>query len=306
MRALLPLRLATLIGLAAGVAFADAPAKSLRPLANPAAAAATAPVPVTALPAAPSAVTPALPMSRPPRPRPAALLVPPPISPPPDDAVAQALAEASAAPPPPAKGLFGLLRPARRPDGAASGQNAAAVREKPSKRAAASAKGAICGDPAIKGEALAPIKGKVKGCGIADPVRVTAVKGIRLSTGATVSCDTARALKSWVSKAVEPVYGKGKVVELKVAASYACRSRNNQRGNKISEHGRGNAIDISGFVFSNGKEVSVLRGYDRKMRQVHKAACGIFGTTLGPGSDGFHEDHLHYDVARHRGGPYCR
>jgi hypothetical protein len=27
---------------------------------------------------------------------------------------------------------------------------------------------------------------------------------------------------------------------------------------------------------------------------------------LGPGSDGFHEDHLHYDVARHGGGAYCR
>jgi hypothetical protein len=105
---------------------------------------------------------------------------------------------------------------------------------------------------------------------------------------------------------VEPVYGKGRVVELKVAASYACRPRNNQRGNRISEHGRGNAIDISGFVFSNGKEVSVRGGFDRKMRQVHKAACGIFGTTLGPGSDGFHEDHLHYDVARYRNGPYCR
>jgi hypothetical protein len=39
---------------------------------------------------------------------------------------------------------------------------------------------------------------------------------------------------------------------------------------------------------------------------MHRAACGTFGTTLGPGSDGMHEDHFHYDTARHRNGAYCR
>jgi hypothetical protein len=39
---------------------------------------------------------------------------------------------------------------------------------------------------------------------------------------------------------------------------------------------------------------------------MHRAACGRFGTTLGPGSDGMHEDHLHFDTARHANGPYCR
>ena len=41
------------------------------------------------------------------------------------------------------------------------------------------------------------------------------------------------------------------------------------------------------------------------MRAAHRAACGIFGTTLGPGSDGYHEDHLHFDTVS-RGSPYCR
>ena len=34
--------------------------------------------------------------------------------------------------------------------------------------------------------------------------------------------------------------------------------------------------------------------------------AGIFGTTLGPGSDGYHEDHMHFDTAHQRGGAYCR
>ena len=45
---------------------------------------------------------------------------------------------------------------------------------------------------------------------------------------------------------------------------------------------------------------------DKAIRKAQKAACGIFGTTLGPGSDGYHEDHLHFDTASYRNGSYCR
>ena len=48
----------------------------------------------------------------------------------------------------------------------------------------------------------------------------------------------------------------------------------------------------------------VLGGYDRTLRRVHSGACGIFGTTLGPGSDGYHEDHLYFDTAASRNGPH--
>ena len=298
------LRLAILVWLVAGVASAEAPNRSIRPVPKPVMAQPVETLrPVTPVATA-VAVPTSLPMTLRPRARPADLLLPAPIasaSQPGADA-----AQAAAAPSQRSGGLFGFLRPAKRPSALAEGQKAAAVREKSPNKPALSNKGSVCGNPAIKGEPLAPITSKVKGCGIAEPVRLTSVNGIRLANGATVTCDTARALQTWVTKAVEPVYGKGKVVELRIAASYACRPRNNQRGNRISEHGRGNAIDIAAFVFSNGKETPVLRGYDKKMRQVHKAACGIFGTTLGPGSDGFHEDHLHFDIARYRNGPYCR
>ena len=48
-----------------------------------------------------------------------------------------------------------------------------------------------------------------------------------------------------------------------------------------------------------------LRNF-KTLRPAHKAACGVFGTTLGPGSDGYHEDHMHFDTAAHRNGSYCR
>lgn len=165
--------------------------------------------------------------------------------------------------------------------------------------------GFVCGDPDIRGDELAPVTSKVKGCGIDEPVRVTSIDGIRLRGTATINCETASALKTWIEKGMRPSMIK-EVVELRIAGSYVCRPRNNVRGNKISEHGRGKAVDIAAFVFSDGSEWTVSRDYNRQMRKAHKAACGIFGTTLGPGSDGYHEDHLHFDTAGYRNGPYCR
>lgn len=165
--------------------------------------------------------------------------------------------------------------------------------------------GSVCGDPAIRGEDIARITSKVRGCGIEEPVRVTMVDGIRLNSPATIDCPTARALRTWVDDGLRPAFRGKEIVELRIAASYICRSRNNVRGAKISEHGRGRAVDVAGVVFSDGSEITVSDDYGPALRRAHKAACGIFSTTLGPGSDGYHEDHLHFDTANNRG-PYCR
>lgn len=198
-----------------------------------------------------------------------------------------------------------LLRPRQRPVAAPLPEAPKAGRQK-SQRQKKRRGGALCGAPDIEGEVLARIRSNVRGCGIAEPVRVSQVAGVRLSPPATMDCDTAIALKSWLKKGMRPAFGNRKVVGLRIAADYVCRSRNNIRGNEVSEHGRGKAIDISGFLLEDGREWSVAQDYNRQMRRAHKAACGIFGTTLGPGSDGFHEDHLHFDTAKNRGGPYCR
>lgn len=167
-------------------------------------------------------------------------------------------------------------------------------------------KGSVCGDPDIRGEELKPIKGTSRGCGLAEPVRVTSISGVALNPGATIGCDTAAALKDWIETGMGPAFGRREVVELKIAASYICRTQNNRRGAKISEHGRGNAIDISAFVMADGTVWTVEEDYNRQIARAHAEACGIFGTTLGPGSDGYHEDHLHFDIADHGNGPYCR
>ncbi|WP_253913462.1 extensin family protein [Pseudoruegeria sp. HB172150] len=204
--------------------------------------------------------------------------------------------------PPPA-----VPAPAERPKGLK------ALFRAPDKPAGYPKKGSVCGDPAIRGQELPPIPAKLRGCGLQNPVQITSVDGIALSTPATVSCHTAVALRSWVTRTVKPAVGNtgGGLTGLRVAASYSCRTRNNVPGAKISEHGRGNAIDISGLILKDGTVMSILRGWRDNvggpiLRKIHAQACGTFGTVLGPQSDRYHQDHLHLDVAKHGYGPYCR
>ena len=173
-------------------------------------------------------------------------------------------------------------------------------------------RGMVCGNPEIQGEVVGFVPGRISGCGISDAVRVKSVSGVGLSQQAMMDCTTAKALNRWVNNGVKPALrSKGHVVELRVAAHYACRTRNNQPGARISEHGTGRAIDISGFRMDDGQVITVLnhwdaRGFRTAMRKMHRTACGPFGTVLGPDSDRFHRDHFHFDTAQYRSGPFCR
>ena len=80
--------------------------------------------------------------------------------------------------------------------------------------------------------------------------------------------------------------------------SYACRGRNNIVGARISEHGKANALDIHAFKLTDGKAVvptDPLVASDVR-EALRKSACDRFNTVLGPGSDGYHEDHVHVDL----------
>lgn len=174
-------------------------------------------------------------------------------------------------------------------------------------------RGSICGDRAIRGQAIARIRGRISACGIENPVKVTSVDGVALSTPATLDCTTAKALKHWVHNGAKPAVGRmgGGIQSLRVVAHYACRTRNNQPGAKISEHGRGRAIDIAAINLKNGTALTVLSDWrtNRKgtaLKRMHKAACGPFGTVLGPNANKYHQDHFHFDTARYRSGTYCR
>lgn len=157
--------------------------------------------------------------------------------------------------------------------------------------------------------------GRVSGpgaCGVEDAYSVVQAGGVRLSRPATLSRRAARQLDVWLRTEAIPEIGKrgGGLVEIRVASHYACRTRNSLPGARLSEHAKGNAIDIAAFVLADGTRLTVLDDWDgpnsRLMRRLHASACGAFGTVLGPASDRHHRDHFHFDVADYRSGAYCR
>lgn len=171
----------------------------------------------------------------------------------------------------------------------------------------------ICGNNAILGRKVSPIQGTLKGCGVSNPVEVYSVGGVELSPPAVMTCDAAKALNKWVNKGVKPAIGSlgGGPAKFSVAAGYSCRTRNNQPGAKVSEHGKGKAIDISQLTLVNGKTLNVLSHWGKGaegqlLAKMHKSACGPFGTVLGPNADKYHKDHFHFDVAKYGNGAYCR
>jgi len=174
--------------------------------------------------------------------------------------------------------------------------------------------GKVCRNKRLIGKEVPPVPGKLRGCGIKKgAIKLYQVDGVKLSTPAVMTCDTAKALEKWVEKGLKRSvrsFGGG-AKEIKVAAGYSCRTRNNRPGAKISEHGKGKAIDISAIKLKSGESISVLKDWNngkkgRILKKMHKQACGPFGTVLGPNADRYHKDHFHFDIAKHRGGPYCR
>lgn len=176
-------------------------------------------------------------------------------------------------------------------------------------RQAAIIRGQVCNDPAIQGEAIGRVEGRGR-CGIDNAVRVKSVLGVSLQPSARMDCTTANALKRWVDEGLMPATDN-QAASMRIVSGYSCRFRNSAASGKLSEHSFGRAIDIAAIGLKDGREMTLLTGWNTERdgpawRQMWRAACGPFGTVLGPESNRFHRDHFHFDTARYRSGSYCR
>lgn len=149
------------------------------------------------------------------------------------------------------------------------------------------------------------------GCGGEDMVSLEAVvlpdgSRVTVTPPATLRCDMASAIADWVRRDVAILAaGQGaRLLGIDNFDSYSCRGRNRVFGAKLSEHGKGNALDIRAFKLANGSNLSLTSvDVTRPLREAMRlSACTRFTTVLGPGSDGYHEDHVHVDLAQRRGG----
>lgn len=157
------------------------------------------------------------------------------------------------------------------------------------------------------------------GCGIDKPISVTKIlPGVDLAPEGTMRCETALHLAEWLKTIVIPAAelalpDRGKLTAFNQASTYICRKRNSAETGKISEHARGNAIDIASLRFEKGDmPMTIVTQEDSSMdaafqRSLNATACLSFSTVLSPGSDAAHQDHMHLDVMARKGGyRFCR
>ncbi len=156
---------------------------------------------------------------------------------------------------------------------------------------------------------LPPITGPGE-CGAPDVVRLEAVvlpdqSRVAITPPAILRCTMAEAIVSWVREEAAP-HALDLGSSLKTVtnlASYDCRGRNGVPGAKLSEHGKANALDIHALRLADGRNIELTDPkVSRDFREQLRAdICMRFNTVLGPGSDGYHENHIHVDLEERRG-----
>jgi hypothetical protein len=147
------------------------------------------------------------------------------------------------------------------------------------------------------------------GCGGEDLVRLEAIvladkRQVAVKPAAILRCKMAAAIADWIRSDVAPLAQNlgSTISDLDNFDSFECRGRNRVVGAQLSEHGRANALDVRAFKLANGKQISLTdRSVPRDLREtVLHSVCARFSTVLGPGSDWYHEDHIHLDLMERR------
>jgi hypothetical protein len=202
--------------------------------------------------------------------------------------------------------------PVVEPEKPALTKQAPAEADKPAEQAAAEQPPSACRLALTDAIAIAPSIPDIKGaggCGGEDLVRLEAVvlpdkRRISVKPAAILRCAMASAVADWIRTDVVPLASSlgSTLSDLDNFDSFECRGRNRVVGARLSEHGRANALDIRALKLANGQSLSLTdRSVPRELREtLLHSACTRFSTVLGPGSDGYHEDHIHLDLMERR------
>ncbi|AMJ62529.1 extensin-like domain-containing protein [Bosea sp. PAMC 26642] len=157
------------------------------------------------------------------------------------------------------------------------------------------------------------------GCAVVDPVVVTAL-ALRKEAGAgevafeppvTIGCAMALRVSEWLDTSVQPLaqgHFERDIAALRVGGGHECRRRNRGTAGPLSEHSTGQALDIFAFQLGKTKQETVTvvvekpggLVQDRFLTAIRQSACGAFNTSLGPGADAAHANHLHVDIQERR------
>ena len=146
-------------------------------------------------------------------------------------------------------------------------------------------------------------------CGIDYPVKVSAIGSVRMRPAATLTCTMAASFAAWTKRELVPAarlrYWSG-VKQINQGSSFSCRNIAGE--GVLSEHGKGNALDVMSIELNNGDKIDVRKPGLFSFRQrgflntVRADGCSYFTTVLGPGYNYDHRNHFHFDVKNRRNG----
>ncbi|MEI9400972.1 extensin family protein [Mesorhizobium sp. Cs1330R2N1] len=146
-------------------------------------------------------------------------------------------------------------------------------------------------------------------CGIDYPVKVSAIGSVAMKPAATLTCNMAATFAAWTKNELQPAarwrYFSG-VKAIHQGSSYSCRNIAGE--GVLSEHGKGNALDVMSIELNNGDDIDVrkpglfafrTRGF---LNNVRADGCEYFTTVLGPGYNYDHRNHFHFDIKNRKSG----
>jgi hypothetical protein len=150
-------------------------------------------------------------------------------------------------------------------------------------------------------------------CRIDFPIKVSALPGsVGLKPAATLNCQMALTFAKWTKNELNPAARRrywSRVKTIHQLSSYSCRRINGSHS--MSEHSKGNALDVGRIELSNGRDIDVekpglfafrTRGF---LGTVRADGCEYFSTVLGPGYNYDHRNHFHFDLAKRRNGRHA-
>jgi hypothetical protein len=144
-----------------------------------------------------------------------------------------------------------------------------------------------------------------KGCGWRNAVSFSHAGGAHAGID-HMTCETAAAFALWMAHEVQPAaaeYFGANVRSVHNMGTYSCRNILGSKALKMfrSQHARANAIDVSAFVLSDGRTISVAKSWksdgveSKFLHRIHDRACRYFRVTLGPDYNAAHSNHFHLD-----------
>jgi hypothetical protein len=111
-------------------------------------------------------------------------------------------------------------------------------------------------------------------CGAPAPVQLMGIGAnpqVVISPPPILTCEMIAALATWLKNDVQPLAQRhlgAPITHLRSLSSYSCRNAPGRAKNRLSEHGRANALDISGFGTASMQRTELLSDWGLTEREI--------------------------------------